>query len=300
MGFLSSIIRDSRLSVGPRSPEPVPSVSPLPPVAVGAEPATMSPTDDQAVPRAPRPYIATETRSPVMRVGDAGPVTFEQDRPRFEAPERDIRSGSPSSSVGALKPPELVSPEPVRKSVTLSNEFTAPRTPSISEPWTNLEGNVRDAGIETIGGASPLPPVEEIPQRPTEPQVRSGRRLGDVLDYATRVEADNKSNGTADPGPVTRVAPVDADTGRKVQEFQAEPAPPPALTPPPSPPPTMMREPPSPFPAPSAHPSPSQTRLPQVRIGQVTVVVEGPNPGPARTRPSAPEGPGDRQLLRGL
>lgn len=48
---------------------------------------------------------------------------------------------------------------------------------------------------------------------------------------------------------------------------------------------------------PRREPMPAQ---PQVRIGQVTVVVEGPNPKPARTRPVAPDGPGDRQLRRGL
>lgn len=322
MGFFTGIIRDSRLRIEPRARATTP---PSPALSGASEqaalPAQDSPTGLNQLSTAFRsPSIAAQ--SPNLR-----PYTDPAESPVTDI---EVTYGSPPMKVG--KPAVFEGTVPGESlntpviSETPATHRTQPPTPSMySDPVPNVEPtqpipkqstpapDVQESDIKPKGtGHDPVTP-KDLPVA-TPDSTRASGVANDTVTVPEPARQDTisitprpKQYPTLPSSPETGVFPDAAPTSAAAAARTPEPPPEQPLGQlPPAPLPDAIRSTPAALP-PSAFatlppPSPDTTppTTPQIRIGQVTVVVEGPNQGATRQRPSAPVGPGARQLLRGL
>lgn len=308
MGFFSTIIRDSRLRVGPGSrglampPEPPPVVASCMDDAVTSQ--RNGRRSDQG-PRPNRPTAAPDAHgSPLTSAAVADPELTPPPHRRGES--RSIDDDSPRHPLersAGPRPAAAQEPKVVRQRLSVPVEPTESR-PSPSgerEPpggraameFESTPGSLSKARLGMGSGAN-------APSRAESAGGTSTDVRGDIPEHeAVASDGDNGSGRPTKPVAEQSDMAMDVAAGIRGPELrQAAQAPSPGQSPtqmlPPSPPLTPLE---------SAGPSPSppqgRPQTPQVRIGQVTVVVEGPN-RVRRICPSAPDGPGERQLLRGL
>ncbi len=338
MGFLINIVRDSRLRILPRSyavavppaDAPVgagavpgrridPSAAPRPAASPGAPALPSAPADpdislDQATDPGPgvqysyRPVVAQTGEATASQQAPASPspalgspladnAVTHQVSPLSRPLSRSL-SSEPRAGIESVDPGQSQTAMELEAATQSSPPETSP-TPAVGLPGDPAPGAVGDPPAPGAVGDPPAPLAAHGP----EPAVAQPRERHPSAGAAGPPPA--ASAVAADTGADTVAVAADTGTDAVADRPTAAGTPPTPVTIPQEPvhvvPASLSTAPARPAFAANPAPSPSATpTAPQVRIGQVTVVVEGPNPAPARTRPSAPVGPGARQLLRSL